>query len=85
LKSRPREVEIWENAHGSAKIVLSVSNENDMINLKNKADEMNVPNYMVRDAGRTEVEPGTATVCAFGPGRNSEIDKISGNLELLKD
>ena len=53
--------------------------------LKEKADSLNVPYYLVRDAGRTEVEPGTMTVGAFGPGKVSEIDKITGNLELLKD
>jgi len=78
-------VEIWENLNGAAKIVVKISTENEMINLKEKADEINIPNYIVRDAGRTEVDPGTLTVCAFGPGRNSEIDKITGNLDLLKD
>jgi len=82
---RPLEVEMWEDASGSAKIVLSVKNEVDIINIRNKADQMNVPNYLVRDAGRTEVEPGSITVCAIGPGRNSEIDKITGHLELLKE
>ncbi len=78
-------MEMWEDASGSAKIVLSISNEKDIISLKDKADEMNVPNYLVRDAGRTEVDPGTITVCAIGPGRTSEIDKITGNLQLLKE
>ena len=85
LKKRPLDLKMWEDASGSAKIVLSISSESDIINLKNKADEMNVPNYLVKDAGRTEVEPGTITVCAIGPGRNSEIDKITGSLQLLKD
>jgi len=85
LKKRPLDLEMWEDASGSAKIVLSISCESDIINLKNKADVMNVPNYLVKDAGRTEVEPGTITVCAIGPGRNSEIDKITGSLQLLKD
>jgi len=85
VKMRPLEVEMWEDASGSAKIVLSVKNEVDIINIRNKADQMNVPNYLVRDAGRTEVEPGSITVCAIGPGRNSEIDKITGHLELLKE
>lgn len=85
LKKRPLDVEMWEDASGSAKIVLSISSENDILGIKNKAEEMNVPYYLVRDAGRTEVEPGTITVCAIGPGRNSEIDKITGHLQLLKE
>ena len=38
----------------------------------------------VCDAGRTEVEPGTRTVAAFGPAPCSAIDSITGKLRLLK-
>lgn len=85
IKKRPSEVQIWEEGSGSAKIVLSVKSEAEIKNLKAKADSNNIPNYLVRDAGRTEVDPGTITVCAIGPGKGSEIDIITGHLELLKD
>jgi PTH2 family peptidyl-tRNA hydrolase len=39
---------------------------------------------MVIDAGRTEVEPNTCTCLAIGPHKSSEIDKITGELKLLK-
>ena len=49
-----------------------------------KADENKIVSYIVRDAGRTEVEPNTCTCCAIGPNTVSEIDKITGKLSLLK-
>ena len=83
IKMRPKEVNIWEVGSGMAKIVVAINSEKDLLELKNKADNLKIPNYLVRDAGRTEVEPGTITVCAVGPGRASEIDKITGSLDLL--
>lgn len=36
------------------------------------------------DAGRTEVDPGTETVCGFGPGGEGSINEVTGDLELLR-
>ena len=40
-----------------------------------------IANY-IRDAGRTQVESGTRTVAAIGPGPKSIIDQITGHLKL---
>lgn len=42
-----------------------------------------LPAFPCRDAGRTEVEPGTMTVVAVGPGLESQIDLVTGDLRLL--
>lgn len=39
--------------------------------------------HVVRDAGRTEVEPSTLTVAALGPTAVSQIDSVTGHLSLL--
>ena len=36
--------------------------------LQQKANALNIPNKIIRDAGRTQLESGTATVLAVGPG-----------------
>ena len=39
--------------------------------------------YLVKDAGHTEIPPGTETVVGIGPGSRREIDKITGDLPLV--
>ena len=38
---------------------------------------------MISDAGRTQVDPGTATCIGIGPAPQSEIDKVTGALKML--
>jgi len=38
---------------------------------------------IIRDAGRTQLAPGTPTCCAIGPAENSRIDAVTGGLSLL--
>ena len=42
-----------------------------------------LPTHVVRDAGRTEVAPGSLTVLAVGPGPVALIDSVTGSLRLL--
>lgn len=37
---------------------------------------------ITHDAGRTQIEAGSKTVCVIGPGPSSVIDKITGKLKL---
>lgn len=66
---------------GLAKVVLTVGNEAALHELHCKAVAMELPCALIRDAGRTEVEPGTVTVLAIGPG---DIDSLVGDLPLLR-
>lgn len=84
LRRNPAIVNGWENYSGQAKIVVTCKSEKELIELMKKADENKIVSYIVRDAGRTEVEPNTCTCCAIGPNTVSEIDKITGKLSLLK-
>lgn len=38
---------------------------------------------LIRDAGKTQIEPNSKTVLAIGPGPSREIDRITGSLKLL--
>lgn len=73
----------WENISGQAKIVLSVDNEKQLMEIKNKADQSGLITCLIHDAGRTEVAPNTATCCAIGPDLVQKIDTITGKLRLL--
>lgn len=72
----------WE-AEGSKKVVLKVSGMNGLHDLKVKAKDLGLPCFLVRDAGHTQLEPGTVTCLGIGPAKEIEIDKITKDLKLL--
>jgi len=72
----------WEEC-GQAKIVLKIKNKEEMLAVNKKAKEAGLNTYLVCDAGRTQIEPGSVTVLAIGPGNSAEIDKVTGHLKLM--
>lgn len=73
----------WEES-GQAKIVCKCSNMDELVALAQAADAAGLPMYRVVDAGRTEVEPGTTTVLAVGPGTVEAVNSVTGGLSLLR-
>lgn len=68
---------------GQKKVVVKVSTESALINLNRQAAMENLPHALIKDAGMTELPPGTATVVGIGPAKSDEIDRITGELKLL--
>lgn len=64
------------------KIALKVD-ENSLNKALSDAKAMKLPHGKIRDAGHTQVEPGTVTVGFIGPWEASRIDEITGHLKLL--
>jgi PTH2 family peptidyl-tRNA hydrolase len=75
-------LEAWFGT-GCAKIVVSCASEEDLLRLEGECKNHSVPSCVVRDAGRTQLVAGTATVLAVGPGPRTLVDKITGGLKLL--
>jgi PTH2 family peptidyl-tRNA hydrolase len=76
----------WLNewiVQGMKKVVVKVDNERKLLDLYEKCLSLEIPCSLIRDAGRTELEPGTLTAVGVGPAPSKIIDKISGNLPLL--
>ncbi|XP_017040208.1 peptidyl-tRNA hydrolase 2, mitochondrial [Drosophila ficusphila] len=68
---------------GQPKIVLRVDNFEQLSSLELQAQQANVVSALVRDAGRTQLESGTATVLGLGPAPAEDLDKLVAHLKLL--
>lgn len=82
MQRNPHLVQGWENT-GCAKIALRVESEAEMVSIKRAAEAQGLTTFLVRDAGRTQIEPNTKTVLAIGPATGQDIDKVTGHLKLL--
>lgn len=67
---------------GEPKIVLKASGEEKLLQLGKEAQENGLAYSIIRDAGHTQVAPGSVTAVAL-LGTNHQVDEISGNLKLL--
>lgn len=69
----------WWLTRGSAKVVLSVADEDDLLRVLQLAREADLPCRLVTDSGRTEFGGvPTRTVVALGPAPVPWIDAITG-------
>jgi len=78
-KASSQKISEWKS-QGSKKIALT---HDDLQELLENAQRLELPTYLVSDAGMTELEPGTRTALAIGPDEESKIDQITGELELI--
>ncbi|MEE9323483.1 MAG: peptidyl-tRNA hydrolase Pth2 [Candidatus Aenigmarchaeota archaeon] len=81
-KADPKDVVEWE-AEGMKKVVVCAKNLKEFVSIKEKVKEARLPYSVIRDAGRTQVNPGTATAMGIGPAKEESIDKVTKNLKLL--
>lgn len=72
----------WE-AWGAKKVVLKIGGLRELKAIEARARRAKMPHALIRDAGKTEVEPGTVTVLGIGPCEEDAIDRITGNLKML--
>ena len=68
---------------GATKVVVSVGSEDELLALEREARAANLPHALVRDAGRTQVDAGTATALGVGPAPAPDVDAVTGDLKLL--
>ncbi|MFX0046183.1 MAG: peptidyl-tRNA hydrolase Pth2 [Candidatus Hermodarchaeota archaeon] len=76
---------VWKAwfSEGQKKVAVKVASEDELLEMRRMAVDLGIPFALIRDAGMTELPPGTTTVIAVGPARAELIDKVTGDLRLL--
>ena len=72
----------WKNS-GQKKVILKVSSMDDMGQIYSQLQKHKMTCFLVKDAGLTQLTPGTTTALGIGPDLSEKIDKITGDLKLL--
>ncbi len=80
-KERKRVFEKWFPY--MKKVVLKVGTKEELVALFEKAKKEGLIAELIRDAGKTQIPPGTITTLGIGPDEEEKIDKIVGELKLL--
>jgi PTH2 family peptidyl-tRNA hydrolase len=72
----------WE-AWGTKKVVLKIDTLKEMLEIQKAAKAKRLPFALIKDAGHTEVKPGTVTALGIGPCLEDDVDKLTGHLKML--
>jgi len=82
LRSDKSNLENWRKS-GMKKIILRVESLDELLKIKEEANKNNLTTSLIKDAGRTELEPGTITCLGIGPDLDEKFKKLTSNLKLL--
>jgi PTH2 family peptidyl-tRNA hydrolase len=77
--------EKWFNGgQHQKKVVLRVDDYDCLMYLYQRCVDAGLPCALIRDAGRTEIEPGTVTCLGIGPSDEDSINKVTSHLSLYR-
>jgi PTH2 family peptidyl-tRNA hydrolase len=71
----------WKG-EGQKKVVLQADSESQLFELAERAKSKRLPHAVVRDAGHTQLDPGTASALGVGPAEDDRVDAVTGDLSL---
>jgi len=81
---RLREIKtLWEGSGEKIVVCRGDGGQEQLEGILDQARRKGVLAGTTRDAGRTQVEPGSLTVLFVGPDRESVVDSFTGHLKLL--
>ncbi len=81
LKKDPEAVSQWQ-LEGQAKVVLKIDSQQEALDYFMRAKNL-FPAALIKDAGLTQLTPGTVTCVGIGPAPVIELDKLTGKLKLM--
>ena len=82
LKADSKVLSDWRR-NGAKKVVVKVENQKELEKFLGIADSEGIPKYLVSDAGRTVIEPGTKTALGLGPADEELLEKLTGSLKMV--
>ena len=83
LSSDKEIINVWRS-EGSKKVVLKTEDLHSLLEIYKQSKQLGLTTIIIRDAGLTEVEPGTITCIGIGPDIETKIDKVTGRLKLYQ-
>ena len=81
LSANKKLLKNWQST-GMKKITLKVESLEELYKYQTLAEDADLVNSLITDAGHTEIAAGTKTCLAIGPGPEIQIDKITGELKM---
>jgi peptidyl-tRNA hydrolase, PTH2 family len=82
LTSNKEIVEKWQ-AEGMKKVALKVENLDELLKYKKLSEAYKIKTALIKDAGKTFLNPGTITCLAIGPDKEDKIDMITKDLKMV--
>ncbi len=70
-------------SQGQKKIVIRVSDERELLELKRRVDAEGMLTETITDAGLTQIPPGTLTCMGIGPDESTRLDPLTGGYPLF--
>eukprot|EP00794_Sanderia_malayensis_P014309 gene14309-15798_t len=80
-RRHPKWLREWE-VSACPKVVVKAPDEEALLGLASKAHDLDLDICLIRDAGRTQIAPGSKTVLGIGPAPVDLIDQVTGKLKL---
>ena len=80
--SKKRILKKWEK-QGSKKVVLKADDLKALMKVKRALDKNNIRYVIIRDAGLTQIPPGTITCIGIEEMGEEKIDNITRKLKML--
>jgi len=84
-EAKRQNLKLWKTWHeeGSKKVIVKVNSLEELLDIKDKAARMDIPNALIIDRGLTQIEPNTPTALGIGPVKTDVVDKLTKSLKLL--
>lgn len=80
-KKEPNLLKLWYLS-GQRKVVVKIEDEKSLLKLRDESHRAGLLTSVIRDAGHTQVAPGSLTVMGVGPAPEELVDKVTGHLKL---